>query len=175
MPCFIKWLHRATSLRFLPLLCRIKQCICSLKISNPSPPSHHHFTLHYGFIDSTPPCADNWGHLWWKKQTIGRQQVLSDAFIKLGAPTCVMLCCQCPSVPFTLAQDGGITLQRCRSDVTILCHCCCRTGLNACPSPCQSCSGPPMSHNFRHSLAGFPSLGQINLPSMCVMSVVTRE
>lgn len=81
--------------------------------------------------------------------------------------SCVMLCCQCPSVPFTLAQDGGITLPRCRSDVTILCHCCCRTGLNASPSPCQSCSGPPMSHNFRHSLAVFPSLGQINLPCAC--------
>lgn len=63
-----------------------------------------------------------------------------------------MLCCQCPSVPFTLAQDGGITLPRCRSDVTILCHCCCRTGLTARPSPCQSCSGPPLSHNFRHWL-----------------------
>jgi len=97
--------------------------------------------------------------------------VLSDAFIKLRAQTCVMLCCQCPSVPFTLAQDGGITLPRCRSDVTILCHCCCRTGLNACTSHSQSCSGPTMSHNFRHSLAGFPSLGQINLPSVCVMSV----
>lgn len=71
------------------------------------------------------------------------------------------------SVPFTLAQDGGITLPRCRSDVTILCHCCCRTGLTACLSPCQSCSRLPLSHNFRHSLTGFPSLGQINLPCAC--------
>lgn len=72
-----------------------------------------------------------------------------------------------PSVPFTLAQDGGITLPRCRSDVTILCHCCCRTGLTTRPYPCQSCSGPPLSHNFHHSLTGFPSLGQINLPCAC--------